>query len=581
MARHHLQPFTATTPTPLFADFSQKILDYNGTRKINKIFKELNISNKDFFIESLLLNLNIQFNIKEDDLKKIPTQGAFAVVANHPFGIIDALLMMKVIKTIRPEFKVVDDGITKKALPHANDIISYHPLEKELSYTSSLGGANEIFQNFEEGNPVGFFPSENISSFQTDSGVIEDGIWNNKVIKIISTAEVPVLPIYFEGNNSVFFHLIGSMFSGFKHAKLPSELLNKKGTIIDIRIGTPIPVKQLKQFHNTSKLSRFLRAKTYGLKGTAKVKKFYLSILKKKPKVPQEIIPPVAKSLIIAEIDALKQKGNLLLSQQQFEVYLSDDVATTPNIITEIARLREVTFREVGEGTGMKHDLDEYDVYYKQLILWDNEEKNVAGGYRLGLGDYITQRYGIKGFYTRSLFKIDEELLPVLQHAVELGRSYIAKEYQQKRLPLFLLWKGILAFLERNPRYRYLFGPVSISNKYSDISKSLIIEFIKRNYFDSEIAQYIKPKKKFQAEVKNVDIDILVETAESDIKLIDRYIQDFNPDMSGVPILLKKYLNQKAKIVGFNTDPKFSDVLDGLMFLDLNEVPSDTIEILK
>jgi putative hemolysin len=229
----------------------------------------------------------------------------------------------------------------------------------------------------------------------------------------------------------------------------------------------------------------------------------------------------------------------------------------------------------------MKHDLDEYDVYYKQLILWDTDEKKVAGGYRLGLGNYITQRYGIKGFYTRSLFKIGAELLPVLQQSVELGRSYVAKEYQQKRLPLFLLWKGILAFLERNPRYRYLFGPVSISNKYSDISKSLIIEFIKRNYFDSEIAQHIKPKKRFQAEVKNVDIDILVETAENDIKLIDRYIQDFDPDMSGVPILLKKYLNQNAKIVGFNTDPKFSDVLDGLIFLDLKEVPSDTIEILK
>jgi hypothetical protein len=197
------------------------------------------------------------------------------------------------------------------------------------------------------------------------------------------------------------------------------------------------------------------------------------------------------------------------------------------------------------------------------------------------MGDYIIEHYGIKGFYTRSLFKLDKQLKPILKQAAELGRSYITKEYQQKRLPLFLLWRGILAFLLKNPQYRYLFGPVSISNKYSHIAKSLIIEFVKRNYFDEELAQFVKPKKKFKAEIKTIDIDILVESAADDIKLIDKYIQDFDPEMTGVPVLLKKYLNQNAKIVGFNIDPKFSDAIDGLMFLDLKDVPLETIEGLK
>lgn len=582
MARHHLQPYnTPATPTPVFNTISQKFFEYQDVKKINRLLSESNVCDKDFFIESLLLKLNIQHHISIEDLQKIPLQGAFAVIANHPFGVIDALLLLKILKSIRPEFKLVDDGMAKNILPASENIIAMHPLEKELGLGLSFGGANKVFEIFEQGNPVGFFPSENNSLLQPENNLVEDGIWNHKIIKIIQAAEVPVLPVYFEGNYNNVFRVIGNLFSGFKNVKLPSEILNKKETVIQVRIGAPIPLKQLKQFSGATKLSRYLRAKTYGLKNTTKVKKFYLPILKRKKALPQEIIPPVDKSLIVAEIEGLKQKGNLLLSQQNYEVYLSDDVSETPNIITEIGRLREVTFRQVGEGTGMKHDLDEYDVYYKQLILWDNEEKNIAGGYRLGLGDYITQRYGIKGFYTRSLFKIGDELLPVLQQAVELGRSYVAKEYQLKRLPLFLLWKGILAFLQRNPQYRYLFGPVSISNKYSDISKSLIIEFIKRNHFDQEIAQYIRPKKKYAAEVKDVDIDILVETADKDIKLIDRYIQDFDPDMSGVPILLKKYLNQNAKIVGFNTDPNFSDVLDGLMFLDLKDVPSDTIEGLK
>jgi putative hemolysin len=235
----------------------------------------------------------------------------------------------------------------------------------------------------------------------------------------------------------------------------------------------------------------------------------------------------------------------------------------------------------VGEGTGLKLDLDEYDLYYKQLILWDNEQQKIAGGYRIGMGDYIIEHYGVKGFYTRSLFKMDKQLLPIFRQSAELGRSYIPREYQQKRLPLFLLWRGILAFLMRNQQCRYLFGPVSISNKYSNISKNLIIEFIKKNHFDESIAQFVKPRKKFKAEIKNLDIDILVESAADDIKLIDKYIQDFDPEMNGVPILLKKYLNQNAKIVGFNIDPKFSDALDGLMFLDLKEVPLDTLDGLK
>lgn len=582
MARHHLQTIaTSVSPNILFKDFSQVLFDFTGTKKANKIIDEIEAQDSIACIDILLKKLNIEFEINAEDENKILQKGAFIIIANHPFGLIDGLLLLKIIKKVRPDFKLVDEDLLSKINFLQQDIITRNPIEKELGIPLSFKGISEIFERLENGNVVGFFPSKTISTYQSSSGIIEDGIWNNQVMKVIMNAEVPVLPVYFEGNNSIAYHLMGMLSSGLKNAKLPSELFNKKNQTIKVRIGNAVPVKQIKQFNSASKLSRFLRAKTYGLKNSTKVKKFYLPILKKKSLLPQEIIPPVNKELLAAEVNALKQKGNLLLEQHQFEVYLSDDMSQTPNIIKEIGRLREVTFREVGEGTGMKHDLDEYDVYYKQLILWDKEEHNIAGGYRLGPGDYITQHYGIKGFYTRSLFKISEEILPVLEKSVELGRSYVAKEYQLKRLPLFLLWKGILAFLLRNPQYEYLFGPVSISNRYSDISKTLIIEFIKKNHFDYDIAQYIQPKKKFEAKIENVDIDILVDTAQNDIKLIDKYIQDFDPDMSGVPILLKKYLNQNAKIVGFNTDPKFSDVLDGLMFLDVKNIPLDTIEVLK
>jgi putative hemolysin len=580
MAQLQVQSFLpGDSPEALFTDISQLLLDYPSSKKINKIFDELRYSNGIQFIDEFLQRLNITYSVDEEDVKKIPKTGAFIMVANHPFGLIDGLLTLKVIKEIRHDFKLVDEGMLQKIAGLHDELIIMHPLEKELGVPLSFGGSNQIFSSLEQGHAVGFFPSGEISSYQSSSSLVEDGVWSNQVMKIISIAEAPVLPIYFEGNNSMLFHFIGTMFSGLKNAKLPSEILNKKDSHIRIRIGTPVPVKQLRQLSPASKLARFLRAKTYGLKNLVKVKRFYLPELKKKT-VEQEIMPPVDARLISKEIESLFINGKMLLQQQQFQIYLAP-VNEIPNAINEIGRLREITFREVGEGTGMKLDLDEYDLYYQQLILWDAENHKIAGGYRIGLGDYIIERYGLKGFYTRSLFKMKNELLPLLQQSVELGRSYVIKEYQQKRLPLFLLWRGILTFLIQHPNYRYLFGPVSISNRYNNVSKSLIIAFIKKHYYNHEIAQYISPKKKFKPKEKQIDIDILIESADNDIKLIDKYIHDFDPDMSGTPILLKKYLNQNARIAGFNIDPQFADVLDGLMFLHLKDVPADTIKGLK
>lgn len=566
-------------PEVVLNSLNQLLQDYNGTKQVNDLIQSITQQDCIAFIDEFLQQLNISITIEEEDLNKIPLNGAFIALANHPFGLLDSMILLKILKSARPDFKLVDEPMMQKIEVFKNDIIAMQPIEKELGMYLSFGGSSEIFQAIENNECLGFFPSGEVSSYQLESRKIEDGIWQNAVMKIVKVSEAPVLPIYFEGNNSLLFHFIGLVFSGLKNAKLPSEILNKKDSFIKVRIGTPIQHKQIKQFDSASKLSRFLRAKTYGLANTMKLKKFYISVLKKNKSI-QEIIPAIAKPLVVSEIEALKQHGDLLLSQQNFDVLITD-IKDIPNTIKEIGRLREITFREVGEGTGLKLDLDEYDVYYKQLILWDNELQQIAGGYRIGMGDYITEHYGIKGFYTRSLFKIDKQLKPILKQSAELGRSYIPKEYQQKRLPLFLLWRGILAFLLKNPQYRYLFGPVSISNKYSNVAKSLIIEFVKRNYFDEDIAQFVKPKKKFKAEVKNIDIDILVESASDDIKLIDKYIQDFDPEMTGVPILLKKYLNQNAKIVGFNIDPKFADAIDGLMFLDLKEVPLETIEGLK
>src|SRR3954467_9315870 len=225
-----------------------------------------------------------------------------------------------------------------------------------------------------------------------------------------------------------------------------------------------------------------------------------------------------------------------------------------PNVIREIGRLREITFREIGEGTNKSIDLDEYDIYYHHLFIWDVEAKLIVGAYRIGLGDEIFYSLGKKGFYVNELFKLKTQFIPVLKKSLELGRSWIRKEYQTKPLPLFLLWKGILKFVIDNPRYRYLIGPVSISNSFSQFSKSLIVDYINRNHFDHDMAQYVKPRKKFKVNLENIDTDLLLSAGDS-FKGLDNLISEVETHNMKVPVLLRQYLALNAHIISFNIDP--------------------------
>lgn len=148
-------------------------------------------------------------------------------------------------------------------------------------------------------------------------------------------------------------------------------------------------------------------------------------------------------------------------------------------------------------------------------------------------------------------------------------------------MPLFLLWKGILAVLMRSGEARYILGPVTISSDYKQFSRSLIMGFVRRDYWDSVLASHIRPRKRFAFEEKRVDADALLEGAGGDVKRLDRILADIERSDVVVPVLLKKYLHQNARILGFNRDPKFNDALDGLMLLDVRELPAETLENLQ
>ena len=199
----------------------------------------------------------------------------------------------------------------------------------------------------------------------------------------------------------------------------------------------------------------------------------------------------------------------------------------------------------------------------------------------MGLGREIMDMYGKKGFYLSSLFKIQKPFQPWLEKGVELGRSFVKNEYQRQRLPLYLLWKGIHTWLEQNPHYQYLLGPVSISNSYTQLSRDLIVALIKTYYYDEELATFISPKKQFRPKIKKVEVSSLVEGISGDLSIADRILAEIEPQHLRLPVLLKKYIKQNARIIGFNVDPKFSDSLDGLIVLDLKNVPDETKTLMK
>ena len=464
--------------------------------------------------------------------------------------------------------------LLQKIEPLKNKFLGVNPFEDRKNI-SSTSGLKEAIRHIKNGNGMGLFPAGEVSSYQTETNNIADREWQMSALKLIKKAQVPVVPIYFQGSNSLLFHLLGFIHPVLRTIKLPSELLNKKNRVIRLRIGNPISVKDQDTFEDMSQYGRFLRAKTYLLESSLEVKKFFNYKLKANVKA-EDIVPAIDEKIIAKEVADLGEE-HLLFTNKNFRVYCAPSVMI-PNILNEIGRLREITFRGVEEGTNRSIDLDEFDLYYNHLFIWDEDENKIVGAYRVGKGKEILEQYGIKGWYIQTLFKIRKGMTPVLEESMELGRSFIVEEYQKKPLPLYLLWKGILSFLLKNPEYRYLIGPVSISGKYTSVSKDLIIKFIMANYFNYDMAKFVKPRTKFKVKTSDIDIDIILQAAQDDIKKLDKYIGDIEPSNDKLPVLLKKYISLNAKLIGFNVDPKFNSCLDGLLYVDLYDVPRKTLE---
>ena len=544
---------------------------------LNKIYNRNKHLNDLEFLNAILDEFQIKFEIPEEDLKRLPKEGAYVTISNHPLGGIDGLLLLKLMLEREPNFKIIANFLLHRIEPIKPYIMPVNPFENHKDAKSSVIGIKETLRHLSDGKPLGIFPAGEVSTYK-DGKLIVDKPWEEGALKIIKKANVPVVPIYFHAQNSKLFYRLSKLSDTLRTAKLPSELLTQKNRIIKVRIGKPISINELNEHTNIPEFGEFLRKKTYMLSNSFEEENFKLTFPKfTSPKAAKQIVKPANHEQIIEEINFLKEGDYQLLQSKNYKVFLVT-AEKIPNILHEIGRLREITFREVGEGTNEAIDLDKFDEYYHHMFLWDDDAQMIAGAYRMGFGSIIFPKYGLEGFYLNELFKFEPELNDMMSQSIEMGRAFIISEYQQKPMPLFLLWKGIVHTTLHYPEHKFLIGGVSISNQFSEFSKSLMIEFMKSNYYDPYVAQYIKPKKEFKVKLKDADKDFVFNKTEADLNKFDKIIDEIEPGSLRLPVLIKKYIKQNAKVVAFNVDPMFNNAIDGLMYIKISDIPESTLK---
>lgn len=565
---------------------ASSVMGITKLNKVNQLYDEIKHNHGTAFFDAFLKVLDVKYVAFEEDLAKIPKTGPFILVANHPLGAIDGILMCKILTEIRPDFKIMGNFLIQKIEPMKDFVIPVNPFEGRKEAYNSVIGMRETLKHLQNGGCIGVFPAGEVSNRNNPSNEVIDKDWEIPALKLIKKAKVPVVPMYFHAKNSTKFYSFAKMHADLQTLMLPSEMLKKRDKPIRIRIGRPVSPKIQEEYESVKELGDFLRKKVYMMKSYYERRKsiaelFKLSNLpikfplKSGQEVIQNIIDETPLENILKDIENLKNKDKQLFTNSNYEVYFTE-YDEIPSMMREIGRQRELTFRAIGEGTNLPFDLDEYDKHYHHLILWDNAAQKIAGAYRMALGCQVMKKYGMDGFYTSSLFEFDQEIQPFFRKVIEMGRAYISLEYQQKPLPLFLLWRGIVHVCLKNPEHKFLMGGVSISNKFSDFSKSLMIEFMRSHYYDSVVAQYVHPKNDYKVRLKEKDKSLFFEGLDNDLNKFDKLIDDLEPEMR-LPVLIKKYIKQNAKVIAFNVDPNFNDAIDGLMYIRISDLPESTI----
>ncbi len=519
------------------------------------------------FCETALNSFNVLPEISKENLARIPREGAVVVIANRPFGGLGCLVLASVLHSVRTDIKVVAERWLEHVSETERPFFHPDPLRKDPAGREAL---EECIRWLRRGGVLALFPACQISGIKLRRKAVADPEWRSGLAKIIRQTEASALPIFFTGHNDALFQRLGLVCRRFSSLVLRRKYLNHRRKEINVRVGSLIPFAKLDNFDSDKDMIAYLRMRTYILNsrtlgeppGTGGHAASHV-----RESDFEEIAQPRNLERMAEEVRHLPPEQTLAQTGELTVIQAS--ASQIPVLLHELGRLRETTFRQVGEGTGKSLDLDRFDRHYDHLFVWNAEKKELVGAYRLGPTDRILEHFGKPGLYTSTLFDFKPGMLRKINPALELGRSFVRAEYQKTYAPLMLLWKGIGQFVLKNPRYKILFGPVSINRRYNSTSRQLMIQFLKANNYWRDLAKLVKAKTPLKKmPIKGYDAKATGSLPAS-VQDLSTLVADIEADQKGVPILLKQYLKLGGRLLGCNIDANFSNVLDALLLIDL------------
>ncbi len=537
-----------------------------GLRPLGRIYdrRPMETIPKDFldYILSALGVSNVVTNA--ENLNEIPREGPLLIVANHPLGGLEGMALAHEILKVRPDLKVLTNELLRRVSELSDLFIGVDVLSSN-AVAGNVGGIKQVHKHLKASGAVLIFPAGMVSAYEYSQRRIQDRPWSRLVGQLIKRYECTTVPVHVGGRNSLYFYAAGFIHPRLRTLLLPRQLANKQGFKLPLIIGRPVSSQEIRLLDSPKAITEYLRVSTDALAQEPAI--FEIK--------NQEGIYESPYDMNFSELknDLANLKEFRLINHEEFDVYCApfDRLGA---IMEQIAIAREVTFRDVGEGTGQAKDSDKFDQHYLHLFLWDKAENRIAGAYRVGLVDEIVAKHGVKGLYSRSLYHYDDAFINQLGSAIEMGRSFIHPDYQRRPVSLNLLWRGIGCILVSRPEYHTLFGSVSISREYSDLARSLIADTLLTNFKANEFADLVRPITPHRVENRVWTQDILREL--SNIKMLGKLIGRCDPGKA-VPVLLRHYLSLNGRMVCFNIHSNFNDSLEGLIIVDARKTDFKTL----
>jgi putative hemolysin len=551
-------------PLPVPASWLGRVLMIEDLRRLHAETR-MRASGEQMF-GPLLEALDVRVDVSQADLDRIPRQGPVVVTANHPFGLLEGPILGQLLLRIRPDVRFLANSLLR-GLPEFGDyVIPVDPFGGPDAAARNRRPLRECLNWLQSGGLLVVLPAGEVSSFQFGRMRVEDRAWNPAAVRLAKMTKAAVVPMYIHGSNGLGFQTAGLVHPRARTALLVRELLNKRGQTARITIGTPLSPARLSTFQTDQDATEYLRRRVHLLRWRSSGR---LNPDASGPNVPTPVSGPVQPHSMQEEIGALPEHQRLV-RMGRLSVFAAD-ASQIPQVLHEIGRLREITFRLAGEGTGREIDLDRYDAHYKHLFVWNEESGELVGAYRAAYTSDVIQRHGLKGLYTHSLFHINPALFDRLGPSIELGRSFVRPEYQKQVMPLFLLWSGIGRLVALRPECRHLFGPVSISGDYSCASREVMVTYLKERFLDKRFGPLVRSRNGFRVRPLHADEFRRIAKLVNGVEELSEVVSDMDAQGRPVPVLVRQYMNLGARFLGFNVDKAFSGVVDGLVLVDLLE----------